>query len=519
MRNEQKSVKKNSDDRELLQQKVIELQTRINELDKKEKELKKSLQEYDQLFENVRDGIAILSLSGKIVRVNKRIIDVCGYTKDEIVGKRIIQQKMFPFKDRMKMLGHHTKELAGIRMPPLDVEVKTKTGQKVYVEVFGTIIMINGKKRMIVAILRDITERKNAELSFQSIFSSTNEGIAIHEVIYDKQRKLKDYRILNVNPAFESILNIKKEDAIGKKATELYGTNKAPYLDIYADVALTGKPVYFETTFNPLGKSFKISVFSPKKGQFVTLFHDITRKRHLAEEELKKKKLETFGILSAGITHDFNNLLTIIQGNIELAAKNLDQRKKASQLLTKAQEQCFRAANLTDSLQIFADQKSKTIDKFTFIKIINTSAEKFLEKSGISWSLNISEEIRPLKGSLKQISFVVDNLIQNAGESVSEGGKVEIELKNIILKSDQISTLDAGKYLVFIIRDDGTGIPEEFVSKIFDPYFSTKDMATMKGLGLSLSTCYAIVLNHNGYIDVKSKEGKGTTFTVYLPGV
>ena len=141
-------------------------------------------------------------------------------------------------------------------------------------------------------------ELKESEERYRSLHTAANEGIALHEMIYDESGTPVDYRILDINPAFESILGIKEKDALGAKASKLYGIGEAPYLDIYAKVADTREPITFETAFDLMGKSFKISVFSPAKGMFATLFADITEhkkaeyKIHKLNQELDKRVQE-----------------------------------------------------------------------------------------------------------------------------------------------------------------------------------------------------------------------------------
>lgn len=145
----------------------------------------------------------------------------------------------------------------------------------------------NGNVIKLHGIVLDITELKETEGRFHTLYSAMNEGVAIHEMIYDEAGEPIDYRILDVNPVFESITGIKTEDVIGVRASELYGTGKAPYLDLYAKVAASGDPITFETTFEPMGKAFKVSVFSPGKDKFATLFADVSQRKQSEEEIVK----------------------------------------------------------------------------------------------------------------------------------------------------------------------------------------------------------------------------------------
>ena len=151
-----------------------------------------------------------------------------------------------------------------------------------------------------VAMLsRDITKEKKAEEAlleseekFRSLYSSMTEGVAIHKVLYNSSHEAVDYIITDVNPAYENITGLKRSEVIGKKASELYGTGKPPYMDIYSRVAENGEPAHFETYFEPMDKHFRIAVTSPDKGQFATFFDDITERKQ-AEEYVKRLLEET----------------------------------------------------------------------------------------------------------------------------------------------------------------------------------------------------------------------------------
>lgn len=152
---------------------------------------------------------------------------------------------------------------------------------------------------------------RESEEKFRSLYSAMNEGVCLHEIIYDEGDKAVDYTILDINPAYESILGLKRQDVIGKRATDVYGSEQAPYLDIYTKVADTGNHTVFETYYPPMKKHFSISVFSPSKGKFATVFKDITEGKK-AEEKLRDYA-ESQLVLVREVNHRvMNNLSAII---------------------------------------------------------------------------------------------------------------------------------------------------------------------------------------------------------------
>ncbi|MEW6067944.1 MAG: PAS domain S-box protein [Nitrospirota bacterium] len=185
-------------------------------------------------------------------------------------------------------------------------------------------------------------ELRESEERYRTLYSTTNEGIALHEIIYDKSGAPLDYRILDVNPAFESILGIKKEDAVGAIASELYRTSESPYLDIYAKVAASGEDTTFETTFDPLAKSFKISVFSPAKGKFATLFSDITDRKK-SEEELMRHREHLESLVK--------------ERTVELEAKNAELQRLNRLFVGRE----LRMAELKEKLRTLED-KIRNVD-------------------------------------------------------------------------------------------------------------------------------------------------------------
>jgi signal transduction histidine kinase len=257
--------------------------------------------------------------------------------------------------------------------------------------------------------------------------------------------------------------------------------------------------------------------FGGKNKMVLAIMRDITERRRLEDEILRRKKFEMYTVLSKGIAHDFNNLLTVIQGNIELSKKYLHGEEQALKLLAKAEKKCEHAADLLDQFHLFSEQKFEKINPALLEDILNKAVALNLEGTDIKHSLEISENLHSLKCDMKQLNYVINQFLSNAQEAMPSGGSVRVKIINEDLELGQISTLAPGKYIKITIQDTGEGIPPEKIPEIFNPYYSTKNMVTRKGLGLGLFTSYAIMLNHAGYIDVQSEIGVGSIFKLYFP--
>ncbi len=244
---------------------------------------------------------------------------------------------------------------------------------------------------------------------------------------------------------------------------------------------------------------------------------DVTDRKNMEEEVRKAKNLESLGILAGGIAHDFNNLLTSILGNISLARSPGSPGDKISERLTPAESACLRAKDLTRQLLTFS-KGGTPIKKITSMKDIIMDAVSFsLSGSNIKCTYDIDNDLQPVEVDEGQMSQVIHNLIINAREAMPEGGSIAINALNTTVASENHLPLREGKYVRVSFKDQGTGIAKENISRVFDPYFTTKEMGVQKGMGLGLTICYSIIKSHDGLMTVDSVMGEGTTFHIYLP--
>jgi PAS domain S-box-containing protein len=251
------------------------------------------------------------------------------------------------------------------------------------------------------------------------------------------------------------------------------------------------------------------------KGVIVT--RDITEHKRVEEERLRATKLESVGLLAGGIAHDFNNILTSVFANIGLAkmltAKNPSSTASVVERLSAAEKACLRARDLTKQLPTFAKGGAPVKSTTSIASIISDTVEFALRGSNVRCHRHLPEYLWPVVVDEGQISQVLQNLIINAEQAMPRGGMMDVTVANDSITALSDLPLKPGNYVRVTVQDQGVGIPQDHLSKIFDPYFTTKQ----KGSGLGLATTYSIIKRHEGHITVSSTLGEGSCFTLYLP--
>lgn len=245
----------------------------------------------------------------------------------------------------------------------------------------------------------------------------------------------------------------------------------------------------------------------------IIVFRDITEKRKEEDELQRTVKLESLGILAGGIAHDFNNILTSILGNINLSKTYSDPKGKVFKMLAEAENASLRARDLTLQLLTFS-KGGVPIKRIASVSDLLEDTSIFvLRGSNVRCDLSISADLWDVEIDVGQMGQVINNLVINAKQSMPEGGVVKISAENVTVDSESNLSLREGKHVRILIQDHGVGIPKDDLSRIFDPYFTTKEKAS--GLGLAIT--YSIIKKHDGYVAADSEEGAGATFCIYLP--
>ena len=250
-------------------------------------------------------------------------------------------------------------------------------------------------------------------------------------------------------------------------------------------------------------------------------FTDISHCRELEYEVRQAQKMELVGQLATGVVHDFNNLLTGINGNLailemEMATKkiNLPERKN----LKFAIQAGVRAGELAKQLLGFSRRDHSNPDSYPVTKVVSevTGILKASIDPSTTFEIEISDDIWTARGDSNMCSQVLVNLMKNAHEAMPDGGTIKVTAKNESLaEKDSELAIANGDYVHLTVADTGMGMPKEVSSKIFDAFYTTKDAG--KGTGLGLSTSLKIINRMGGCLSVDSEEGKGTRFDIYLP--
>lgn len=233
----------------------------------------------------------------------------------------------------------------------------------------------------------------------------------------------------------------------------------------------------------------------------------------MVEELIKAQKLESLGVLAGGIAHDFNNLLTAILGNISLAKMYADPQGIIDGYLDKTEKASIRAQALTKQLLTFSRGGAPIKLVTPITELIKESTSFVLRGSKVKCDYHFAEDLWAVEADEGQLGQVSQNLVINASQAMPNGGIITIQATNKTVGLDEIPSLASGDYIELLFQDHGTGIPPEHLSRIFDPYFSSK--STGNGLGLAIS--YSIIKNHGGLITVTSQLGQGTLFSILLP--
>jgi PAS domain S-box-containing protein len=381
------------------------------------------------------------------------------------------------------------------------------------------------KARVTRELEKEIVERKQTE---QKLRESEEKFRVLAEKAVVGIWIIRDKVIKYTNPMAAQIFEYPPEELIDKNPMELVLEEDRPKMLEHLVMRKKGNSANMSYQFRGMtkdGKFIELESYGALilwQGQMAVLESviDITRRKKTEAELIKSRKMESVGILAGGIAHDFNNLLAVIVGNTSMLKLNCGGDPRVYSFVDNVEKASSQAADLAQKFITFSEGGWVVRKEINLAKILEDAAHLSPEIEQIHFLKALPPDLDPIYADERQLRQVITNLLLNAHEATAtneNSKKIIVTARNITLEKENQFSLKDGKYVHISVIDNGRGIPPELLEKIFDPYFSTKDTVSQKGLGMGLAICYSIAKKHEGHIAITSEVEKGTTVDLYLP--
>ncbi len=487
------------------------------------KETERQLKLFRELVDYSNDAIFVIDpKTGRFADVNERACNRLHYGYDELLTLGVLDVDCET--TTMEAWQQHVESMREIGATVFESRHRRKNGTEFPVELSIVYTIRENDQDYIVAIARDITERKEAEIRLQA---AQDEWMRTFDAITDiVTMQDTDMRIIRANEAATKMFGLSTEQITGMHCYELFRGIKEPCEGCPIPIAQqTFNPYTAEIEHAETDKIFQVTavpVFDAMgKTQWIAHFaKDITEHRKLEEQYRQAQKMEAVGRLSGGIAHDFNNLLTTIIGYSELVISQLPADSQLREDITAVYDAGKRAAVLTRQLLTFSRKQVLEMKPLVMTTVVENLGKMLQRLIGedIELDLRLDQEGARVMADEGQVSQVLMNLAINSRDAMPTGGKLIIASRVIVVDESFVKShkeLSPGKHVLIEVSDTGVGMPREVREKIFEPFFTTKEHG--KGTGLGLATAYGIVKQHQGSIEVYSEPGRGTTFKLFFP--
>ncbi len=515
-----------------------ELKKEIEARKKSETALRKSEEKYRFLAEKMVDIVWTTDRNFQTTYVSPSVETVLGFTAKErcrqpiaeAVTPESLQKLQQKFMEELQKDKEDGTDLDRFIM--IELEYLRKDGSTLWME--NSVKAIRNAKNEIVGFIgvsRNVEERKRAEnellksrLEWEGIFQAIGQPTFILD---------KEYRVLKANRATLEATGMKEMELIGKRCFELlHQTHEAPEGCPFEKMMNSGHLETNEMEVEVLNKTFLVSCtpLFDHEGQLEKVIHIATdisgrkrvemEKRELDAQFRQIQKMEAISTLTGGIAHDYNNLLSVILGNLSLAMEEVKFQGDLADFLDEAIRASLKTRDLTHELMALSRGGGPVKELGSIRPLIENASEVIPAGSGIFLETSIPKDLWPVPFDHYKMGTVLRNVITNAVAAMPLGGTLTITTENLAIReegSDSVIGLKPGDYVHISLQDEGVGISKEDLEKVFDPYFSTKEMGVQKGMGLGLATAYAIVRKHEGHIAIDSSPDSGTTVNIYLP--
>ncbi len=508
----------------------------ITDAKKAEEALRLSHQRILDIIEFLPDATFVIDHEKRVVAWNKAIEEMTGVKKGEMIGKgdhayavpfygkaRPIVIDLVLESDEEGTRGYDFVERQGdILLAEVHVPLVHK-GKGAFLSVRAS-PLFDQEGNVVGAIesIRDITDEKRivrelqeSEERYRTAIESSNDGVAMirdGHLFYVNRKFLETFGFDSISQVVGQSVGFMVHPDDRERVVELSrrreNDEEAPSQYEFKGTKKNGDVVFIEVS----------ATRTTYKGEAISLVYlrDVTGRKHLEVQLRQSQNLESIGTLAGGIAHDFNNLLMTLVGNISLAKMHLSPGDRASPFLEEAERMSLAGADLTKRLITFAKGGTSVPKAISVNMLVRKSADA-VAGSHIRCEYSLPDDPLTVKADEAQLRQVIHNILLNAKEAMPRGGTIKLSGTTIAVTAGDMLPLSSGDYVKITVEDEGRGISEEDLRKIFDPYFTTKGMGAARGMGLGLAVVYSVVKRHNGHIAVESMPGKGTTVHIYLP--
>jgi len=470
------------------------------------------------------DELLNLAAGVRICEVNKRSLELVGVDSAEELIRELphyfTDASYQVFKEEMIALAE------GNRAFHAEIPVVNSKGEQRLLDLFLSVPPehTHDLSRVLVSFM-DITDRKLAENELREITERFSIAFNFAPIMMSISN-LQDGTYQDVNQKYLDISGFSRGDVIGKTSIELGWISESDRNHLKEHMLRDGKVHGLDLNLKTksgqaiLCKYWGEIITVAGEKRLLSIALDITAHRKIEQQLLQAQKMESVGRLAGGVAHDFNNMLSVILGYASLALMESDLTQPLRTKLEEIRKAAERSADLTRQLLAFSRQQTivpKVLDLNGTVSGMFKMLQRLIgEDTHITW--HPADKLWPVKMDPSQIDQILVNLCVNARDSIANVGKITIETGNSLIDEEYCAHhagFVIGDYVRLVVSDDGCGMDKETLAQIFEPFFTTKEIG--KGTGLGLATIYGIIKQNNGFINVYSEPGIGTTFTIYLP--
>lgn len=500
----------------------------LTERKRAEEALRASEHQYASLVNNI-DGIVWEAVvgGGQISFVSSQAQRILGYPVEQWLREpRFWEQHLHPDDKDAALTKARTNTQLG-QAYDCEYRMLAANGKVVWIHDFVSVVAEPGKPKKLRGVMVDVTDRKHAEAELrrrEEHFRMLIENASDLITVIDNQGVFRFQ-----SPSVARMLGFRPEEMIGRTLFEYLHPEDAPRLGpmIQRAVANPGLPVSVEYRFRHQDGSWRymqsvgrsIPGETPE-GFIIVNSRDTTETRKLEEQFRQAQKMEAIGQLAGGVAHDLNNILTVVHMQLDLLKHGDPLSSMQAESVSDIEKASRRAADLTRQLLMFSRRQAALKGDLDLNAVV-TNITKMLQRilgEDIGMQISYAPQPLPVHADNGMLDQILLNLAVNSRDAMPNGGRLVIETSVAVFDefaASQRPLARPGRFACITFSDTGKGIPPEILPRIYEPFFTTKDVG--KGTGLGLATVFGIIQQHHGWINVYSEVDKGTTFRIYLP--